>query len=194
MTSKSVTTWKGSHDNQQNIGGLYGDAEVIQVPDNTVLEAPAPEAAAGADFITLAPAMPLDPRLKWSLDEDRAAALETIADQAEEYRERFVTGKAGRIAGYRAKARVAERIQAATKPDAADVQALAVEAEARGLTVQQLADIILDRARRFESMAGLIDGLKARAKTAVRFAGSPNDVWRAVEELRARAEASLAES
>jgi len=182
-----------THADHQKIEGLYGDAEIIHVPDGIILEVPEPAIGEGEESISFAPTLPADPRLKWSLDQNRAAALETIEDQSEAYRERFVTAKAGRIASYRAKARIAERIRAAEQADEIDVQALTLEAEARGLSVEELARLILDRARRFESLAALIDGLAAQAKAAVRAADSPRVVWSTVAELRRRAEASFAE-
>ena len=147
-----------SHDNNQDIKNLYGDLEIVRVPDSAKLQivtkslSMAPSVNLN-NFITRLSAeitdLPSDPRLNWSLEESKENALLVLEDIAEEYRVELLSSMPGKIAGYEAKARIAYRIVASDNPNKNDLDTLKLEAESRQITVLELAKTIIKRDEEF---------------------------------------------
>jgi len=94
-----------SHSNNQNIKELYPDCEIIWVLDDIKLESPYQNEekttnSIADDFTTPQIDSESDPRLKWSLEENKVNALAVIEDIAEEYRAKILSNMPGRIAAY----------------------------------------------------------------------------------------------
>lgn len=176
------------HANNQNVKEFYEDSEIIRVPDSTKLETAikAPTANINVSGVINVPSvdLPEDPRLKWNLQENKENALAVIEDIAEEYRSEILTSMPGRIAGYEAKAKIADRIIfAENNPDQNDVDALKPEADTRGITVLELAKLIIKRSENFANISIYIDGEALRIKTIITNAESSEVIWNALKEF-----------
>ena len=139
-----------SNSNNQNIKELYPDCEIIWVLDDIKLESPYQNEEKTTnriadDFTTPQIDSESDPRLKWSLEENKVNALAVIEDIAEEYRAKILSNMPGRIAAYETKAIIAKRIVEAEIPNSEDISSLQIEADNRGITVLDLAKLIIKK-------------------------------------------------
>jgi hypothetical protein len=175
-----------SHQNNQDIKNLYGDLEIVRIPDSAKLQIVAqPLSMAPSinsnnslpNLSTINTDLPADPRLNWSMEESKANALLVLEDIAEEYRTEILSSLPGKIAGYEAKAKIASRIVASDHPNQADLDALQLEADNRGITVVELAKIILKRSEEFAAVSIYVDGESQRIKAAIQSAENSKAVW-----------------
>jgi hypothetical protein len=173
-----------SHANNQDIKNLYGDLEIVRVPDSTKLQIAAQPPTIDLNnpiaiglFRPPSSDLLTDPRLNWSLEESKKNALLVLDDIAEEYRAKILSSMPGRIAGYEVKARVAARIIESENPNQADIDSLKLEADNRGITVLELAKIISKRSEEFAAVSIYIDGESQRIKAVIQSAENPKAVW-----------------
>lgn len=123
---------------------------------------------------------------------------ERVRDEAERYRALFVTKRAGKQNAYQQKTPIAQRIVAAGGgADPADIALLQREADARSLTVADLAALITQKNAAYAGISDIIEGIEAESVLAVH--GIPvgtDDIQSALETLLPQlseiAEAALA--
>jgi len=169
-----------SHANNQDIENLYNDLEIVRVHDDIKLQIPTqsiPIDLNNPASAVLSTNLPSDPRLSWDLEESKKNALSVLEDIAEEYRVKILSIMPGRIAGYEAKAKIASRIIESNSPNQADMDFLKLEADSRGITVPELAAIILKRAEEFANISTYMDGESQRIKTLITNAETTKEVW-----------------
>lgn len=179
-----------SHANNQDIKGLYGDLEIVRVPDSAKLQITTRPPTVDLNnpiSISLSKPptadLPTDPRLNWSLKEGKENALLVLEDIAEEYRVELLSSMPGKIAGYEAKAKIAYRIVASDNPNKADFDALKLEAENRQIPVLELAQTIIKRAEEFANISTYIDGEAQEIKTSIEQAESTQNIWNLLKEF-----------
>lgn len=104
----------------------------------------------------------------------KAEAKVAVENLAESYRQRFIAQKPGKQATYEIKAALAKQVLADREnPPEEALVVLSLEAEARDLTVIELAELISSRVAVAEKAAGIIEASEVRAKTAID--ALPND-------------------
>jgi len=85
-----------THQDSQDIRSLYDnkDLSIIRIPDHIKIKYD--------NYIDndKSPTLPTDPRINWSLTENKKNAIAVIEDVAEEYRIKKLSNKPARIAGY----------------------------------------------------------------------------------------------
>jgi hypothetical protein len=179
-----------THANNQNIKDLYGDLEIVRIPDHINLTrfeklktsyddiiAPVNLPIMPFNLPITAVSLPTDPRSNWTLEESQENALLVIEDIAEEYRIEMLSSMAGKIAGYWTKEKIAARIISSDNPDQADIDNLQLEADNRRITVLELAELILKKAKDFANVSTYIDGEAQRIKIVIRDTESLEAVW-----------------
>ncbi len=180
-----------THANNQNIKDLYGNLEVVRVPDSAKLQVATKLSSINLNnFIpglyAVTTDLPSDPRLNCSLEESKENALLVLEDIAEEYRVELLSSMPGKIAGYEAKARIAYRIVASNNPNKNDLDTLKSEAESRQITVLELAKIIIKRDEEFANISTYIDGEIQTIKTSIGDAEYSKDIWNLLKEFEQR--------
>ena len=177
-----------SHSNNQNIKELYPDCEIIWVLDDIKLESPYQNEEKTTniiadDFTTPQIDSESDPRLKWSLEENKVNALAVIEDIAEEYRAKILSNMPGRIAAYETKAIIAKRIVEAEIPNSEDISSLQIEADNRGITVLDLAKLIIKKSEEFSVISAYIDGEIQKTKSDINSSKSYKTAWKALKNF-----------
>ena len=177
-----------SHSNNQNIKELYPDCEIIWVLDDIKLESPYQNEekttnSIADDFTTPQIDSESDPRLKWSLEENKVNALAVIEDIAEEYRAKILSNMPGRIAAYETKAIIAKRIVEAEIPNSEDISSLQIEADNRGITVLDLAKLIIKKSEEFSVISAYIDGEIKKTKSDINSSKSYKTAWKALKNF-----------
>ncbi|MDA9231181.1 hypothetical protein N9O56_01250 [Rickettsiales bacterium] len=179
-----------SHSNNQNIKELYPDCEIIWVLNNIRLEdfyqneeKGKTENKTDDDFTTPKIDTEFDPRLKWGLEENKVNALAVIEDIAEEYRAKILSNMPGRIAAYEAKAMIAKRIAEAETPNSEDISSLQIEADNRGITVLELAKLIIKKSEEFSVISAYIDGEIQKTKSDINNSKSYKTAWKALKSF-----------
>ena len=177
-----------SHSNNQNIKELYPDCEIIWVLDDIKLESPYQNEekttnSIADDFTTPQIDSESDPRLKWSLEENKVNALAVIEDIAEEYRAKILSNMPGRIAAYETKAIIAKRIVEAEIPNSEDISSLQIEADNRGITVLDLAKLIIKKSEEFSVISAYIDGEIQKTKSDINSSKSYKTAWKALKNF-----------
>lgn len=114
-----------------------------------------------------------------STDEARDHYLERADETAEKARRRYITPGSGQSMSYEAKLDEARR-----HPDGDSFPWLEAEAEARDISVEDMADLVLKRRDEWEKAGANIEAAKARAKAAIRDADAPADMHRAIRRLK----------
>ena len=135
------------------------------------------------DFTTPKIDEEFDPRLSWSLDKNKLYAKSAIEDIAEEYRSKILSNMPGRIAGYEAKAIIARRIISSETPNAEDISALQLEADSRGITVFELAELIIKRSKEFSDISIYIDGEIQKTINSIDSFKSYKAVWKSLKDF-----------
>lgn len=179
-----------SHSNNQNIKELYPDCEIIWVLNNIRLEdfyqneeKEKAKNKTDDDFATPQIDTEFDPRLKWSLEENKVNALAVIEDIAEEYRAKILSNMPGRIAAYEAKTIIAKRIAEAEIPNSEDISSLQTEADNRGVTVLELAKLIIKKSEEFLVISAYIDGEIQKTKSDINSSKSYKTAWKALKDF-----------
>ena len=177
-----------SHSNNQNIKELYPDCEIIWVLDDIKLESPYQNEekttnSIADDFTTPQIDSESDPRLKWSLEENKVNALAVIEDIAEEYRAKILSNMPGRIAAYETKAIIAKRIVEAEIPNSEDISSLQIEADNRGITVLDLAKLIIKKSEEFSVISAYIDVEIQKTKSDINSSKSYKTAWKALKNF-----------
>ena len=177
-----------SHSNNQNIKELYPDCEIIWVLDDIKLESPYQNEekttnSIADDFTTPQIDSESDPRLKWSLEENKVNALAVIEDIAEEYRAKILSNMPGRIAAYETKAIIAKRIVEAEIPNSEDISSLQIEADNRVITVLDLAKLIIKKSEEFSVISAYIDGEIQKTKSDINSSKSYKTAWKALKNF-----------
>jgi hypothetical protein len=179
-----------SHSNNQNIKELYPDCEIIWVLNNIRLEdfyqneeKEKAKNKTDDDFATPQIDTEFDPRLKWSLEENKVNALAVIEDIAEEYRAKILSNMPGRIAAYEAKTIIAKRIAEAEIPNSEDISSLQTEADNRGVTVLELAKLIIKKSEEFSVISAYIDGEIQKTKSDINSSKSYKTAWKALKDF-----------
>ena len=177
-----------THNNNQDIEGLYPDSEIIWIPDNVLSDnlshnSKKSEDQTLGDFTTLQVDEESDPRLIWSLDENKLHAKSVIENIAEEYRSKILSNMPGRIAGYEAKAIIARRIVEAETPNSEDIASLQLEADNRGLDVLELAELIIKRNNEFSDISTYIDGEFQKTTNSINNSSSYKSVWKSLKNF-----------
>ena len=177
-----------SHSNNQNIKELYPDCEIIWVLDDIKIESPYQNEekttnSIADDFTTPQIDSESDQRLKWSLEENKVNALAVIEDIAEEYRAKILSNMPGRIAAYETKAIIAKRIVEAEIPNSEDISSLQIEADNRGITVLDLAKLIIKKSEEFSVISAYIDGEIQKTKSDINSSKSYKTAWKALKNF-----------
>ena len=177
-----------THNNNQDIEGLYPDSEIIWIPDNVLSDnlshnSKKSEDQTLGDFTTLQVDEESDPRLIWSLYENKLHAKSVIENIAEEYRSKILSNMPGRIAGYEAKAIIARRIVEAETPNSEDIASLQLEADNRGLDVLELAELIIKRNNEFSDISTYIDGEIQKTTNSINNSSSYKSVWKSLKNF-----------
>lgn len=114
----------------------------------------------------------IDPHLP-SIEEVKKAALSAIDFEAGKARARYMTVAPGQEATYQLKVEEASAYIAAGRPaDTTAYPMLVSEASARGMSVSQLADIIVATRARWVQLAAMIEAQRVSGKLAVEAAAS----------------------
>lgn len=122
------------------------------------------------------------------LDQVKAAAKARIDAAAGRARARYITVAPGQEATYQAKAAEADAYVAAGRPaNESPYPILTAEAQARGITVSQLADLVRETRDQWMQFAAVVEALRIGGKLAVDAAVD----HAAVEAAVAQAEAGL---
>lgn len=155
-----------SHNDDQNIKNVYDNCEIIWVPDETIL-------ADTESSIEL----PKDPRVNWTLEENQENALTAIEYISEELRLESLSKMPGKIASYEVKSVIANRIIESETADPEDVSLLQLEADARNMSVEDLAKIIVQRSKDFSEISTSIDGKTQQTKSLINDSQTMEEVW-----------------
>ena len=155
-----------SHDNTQNIKDIYDNCEIILVPDETQLS----NSETSID-------LPKDPRLNWTLEENKQNALAAIEYIAEELRLESLSNMPGKIASYEAKSIIANRIIESQTPDPNDISLLQLEADNRKVSVEELAKTIIQKSKDFSEISTAIDGKTQQTKSLINSSKTTEKIW-----------------
>lgn len=176
-----------THQNNQDIKDLYPDSEIIWISDKIKLQNLSnntqEQVDISQDFLMPEIEEESDPRLKWSLDENKLNAKLVIEDIAEECRSKILSNMPGKIAGYQSKLAIANRIIENKTPDPNDIAALQLEADNRGIKVNELAQIIIKKNDEFSAITTHIDGEIQKTINSVANAKSYKTVWKLLKDF-----------
>lgn len=155
-----------SHNDNQSIKDFYKNCEIIWVPDDTKLAE-----------VELSIDLPKDPRLNWTLEENKQNALNAIEYIAEELRLKSLSNLPGKIASYEAKSIIAHRIIESQTPDPNDISLLQLEADNRKISVEELAKTIIQKSKDFSEISTAIDGKTQKTKSLINSSKTVEKIW-----------------
>ena len=89
----------------------------------------------------------------------------------------------GRIAAYETKAIIAKRIVEAEIPNSEDISSLQIEADNRGITVLDLAKLIIKKSEEFSVISAYIDGEIQKTKSDINSSKSYKTAWKALKNF-----------
>ena len=168
-----------THQDSQDIRSLYDnkDLSIIRIPDHIKIKYD--------NYIDndKSPTLPTDPRINWSLTENKKNAIAVIEDVAEEYRIKKLSNKPARIAGYESKVIIANRILDAKSPNINDLKLFQLESDNRNISVPKLAEIIIKKNQEFANLSAIIDGQIQLVKSKIKKDKNYQDVWNHIKKF-----------
>ncbi len=138
--------------------------EIIRIPDDVVIEDLSNEFIDTRESNQML--LPSDPRISWSLDKIKENATKVIPDIEEEYRTKILSKMPGKIASYDAKTIQRNKSES---PNEDDLNLLKLEADSKGITPLELAEIIIKKSQEFAEISTFIDGASNEIKKKIDF-------------------------
>ena len=172
-----------THGNNQDIKDLYDNEnlEIIRIPDDVVIEDLSNEFIDTRESNQML--LPSDPRISWSLDKIKENATKVIPDIEEEYRTKILSKMPGKIDSYDTKTILARRIIESESPNEDDLNLLKLEADSKGITPLELAEIIIKKSQEFAEISTFIDGASNEIKDKIDECKSYQEAWDQLENL-----------